>query len=368
MFPARVLLPVVQSAAGSAKAEDRRRLPGATVAWEIAERPRAASPISFHDREPLDPALRDEILEQILEFKPHRLALLGDHPEETAGLLPLVCRASQSGVRVDLVLAAGSATEPGWLAALASAGASTVGVRLDSADAAIHEVMPDVTASYAATLVAARSIGASALGLHIATRLRPGGEQDFDLLAALVAEIDPVLWTIYPEVGVRGGDEFTPDEMEALLLSVARWAENHCTVVDMIAAPAFRRVMLQSDTCPRYYRPGRQHVLGDGRGYLFVDLRGDVWPSTLLPLHVGNVQKNRLASLYRSSEVLRWLRDPIRLEGKCAVCPYRILCGGSRARAFASTGNPFAEDPACAYTPPAAARDEGSGVAQERPS
>ena len=39
--------------------------------------------------------------------------------------------------------------------------------------------------------------------------------------------------------------------------------------------------------------------------------------------------------------------------GRCGYCDFADLCGGSRARAFASTGDPLAEDPACAYQPPA---------------
>lgn len=57
----------------------------------------------------------------------------------------------------------------------------------------------------------------------------------------------------------------------------------------------------------------------------------------------------------RKEAEVRALRDPEWLEGKCGVCPFRFLCGGSRARAWAATGNPFAEDPACAYQPEARA-------------
>ena len=58
--------------------------------------------------------------------------------------------------------------------------------------------------------------------------------------------------------------------------------------------------------------------------------------------------------MYRDSPLFLALRDAARLEGKCGRCEYRNLCGGSRARAFAVTGNAFAEDPACIYEPPLA--------------
>ena len=47
------------------------------------------------------------------------------------------------------------------------------------------------------------------------------------------------------------------------------------------------------------------------------------------------------------------LRDPDRLKGKCGACEYRRVCGGSRARAYAITGDYLESEPYCAYVPPA---------------
>ncbi|HEX6940860.1 MAG TPA: radical SAM protein [Longimicrobiales bacterium] len=42
---------------------------------------------------------------------------------------------------------------------------------------------------------------------------------------------------------------------------------------------------------------------------------------------------------HRDSPLFRALRDRDLLEGKCGVCKYRDICGGSRARAYALTGD-----------------------------
>lgn len=39
------------------------------------------------------------------------------------------------------------------------------------------------------------------------------------------------------------------------------------------------------------------------------------------------------------------------LEGKCGACEFKEICGGSRARAYALTGNPYGEEPCCSYIP-----------------
>lgn len=95
-------------------------------------------------------------------------------------------------------------------------------------------------------------------------------------------------------------------------------------------------------------------AVNDGNGFVFVDHFGQVCPSGFLPMPRGDVRTGRLVETYRDDPVFRKLRDPGALEGRCGRCPFRDVCGGSRSRAYAATGNPFGEDPLCAYEPPAA--------------
>ncbi|TAK36742.1 MAG: radical SAM/SPASM domain-containing protein, partial [Lysobacteraceae bacterium] len=55
--------------------------------------------------------------------------------------------------------------------------------------------------------------------------------------------------------------------------------------------------------------------------------------------------------VYRSHPLFVALRDPRSFDGKCGGCPYGLICGGSRARAYAHTGSALASDPLCPYTP-----------------
>jgi radical SAM protein with 4Fe4S-binding SPASM domain len=96
---------------------------------------------------------------------------------------------------------------------------------------------------------------------------------------------------------------------------------------------------------------GRGFGVRDGNGIVFVSHTGDVCPSGFLPLAAGNVRRDSLVDVYRSSELFVRLRDTGRLHGKCGRCPFREICGGSRARAYAHTGDPMASDPLCPYQP-----------------
>ena len=89
----------------------------------------------------------------------------------------------------------------------------------------------------------------------------------------------------------------------------------------------------------------------DGRGIVFVAYNGEVYPSGFLPIPSGRVPRDNLSSIYRSTPLFVTLRDSTKLKGRCGVCGYREICGGSRSRAFAEFGDALEEDPACAYAP-----------------
>jgi radical SAM protein with 4Fe4S-binding SPASM domain len=91
--------------------------------------------------------------------------------------------------------------------------------------------------------------------------------------------------------------------------------------------------------------------LNDGKGFVFISHTGEVLPSGFLPISGGNVRRQSLSSIYRESALFQRLRNPDRLGGKCGACEFRHICGGSRARAYALTGDPMAEEPCCSYVP-----------------
>jgi radical SAM protein with 4Fe4S-binding SPASM domain len=91
--------------------------------------------------------------------------------------------------------------------------------------------------------------------------------------------------------------------------------------------------------------------VNDGRGFLFISHTGNVYPSGFLPIHAGNVRETPLGEIYRHAPIFKALRDVSQLKGKCGACEYKELCGGSRARAYAVTGDPLASEPCCIYQP-----------------
>jgi radical SAM protein with 4Fe4S-binding SPASM domain len=97
---------------------------------------------------------------------------------------------------------------------------------------------------------------------------------------------------------------------------------------------------------------GRGFGIRDGNGIMFISHEGEVNPSGFLPVHVGNVRTDNLVDLYRDHPVFVSLRDVSAYKGRCGRCQYAQTCGGSRARAFAWTGDYMESDPLCPFVPP----------------
>jgi radical SAM protein with 4Fe4S-binding SPASM domain len=88
----------------------------------------------------------------------------------------------------------------------------------------------------------------------------------------------------------------------------------------------------------------------DGYGIIFVAYNGDVYPGGFAPYYLGNVREESIVKIYRENKILEDIRGA-KFEGKCGVCEFRFICGGSRARALAREGNILGSDPACLYIP-----------------
>ena len=119
-------------------------------------------------------------------------------------------------------------------------------------------------------------------------------------------------------------------------------------------APSYRRVALEQMraegmTAGQIRHSGTYHSFGirDGHGIVFVSHTGEICPAGFLPLVTGNVRQDSLVDIYRNAPVFQALHDPTQFEGRCGVCHYHMLCGGSRSRAFEATGNALASDPLC---------------------
>lgn len=90
-----------------------------------------------------------------------------------------------------------------------------------------------------------------------------------------------------------------------------------------------------------------------GRKLLNINSEGDVRPDPFFPFTVGNILKENFKDIWNGGELLDSLRVHPRtqIDGICKSCKQLDICnGGSRARAYAISGDLWSEDPSCYLT------------------
>ena len=296
---------------------------------------------------------------QLVELSPRLLMLAGDDPLQRPGLEELIAASVGAGLRVGLALAVTPLLTAQRLQRFAQLGVVRVALGLDGPDAVTHDRWRG-SGSFMATRTAIAAARDAGLPVQLDTRVTLHTVGHLVRTATLVEEIGPALWNVdfvVPTGRSQGEPALGPDACERVFGFLCAWHRLRGVPVKTTSAPAFQRVWLRQRVA-RHAGPlpasSRRPALNEGRGMIFVSHAGDVQASASLPLSTANVREDHPAHAYRRSRLFRALRDSSRLEGRCGVCQFRHVCGGSRARAFAATGNFLAADPACAHHPPRA--------------
>ena len=291
------------------------------------------------------------------------VVLTGGDPAKRPDLVDLVRHGVDIGLRVALTPSATPLVTRALLARLAAAGLTRLAVSLDGASAASHDGFRGVAGSFARTLEILRDARDVGLTTQVNTTVTDLNVDELEAVADRLRGLSITLWGVFFLVPTGRGERLRvldPATAESVLERLVAIASTAPFDVKTTAAPHFRRVLLQ-------HQVKRREIVGiddgigraprgvnDGQGIVFVSHRGEIYPSGFLPVPCGSWRRDGLTAVYRDHPTFRALRDADALGGKCGACEFRHVCGGSRARAYATTGDIFAEDPACAYVPPAA--------------
>jgi AdoMet-dependent heme synthase len=330
-----------------------------TVAWEVT---RAcplrcvhcrAEAIPHRDPEELATEAGKTLIDEVAGLGTRVLVLTGGDPLARPDVFALIAHAARRGLHVGFSPSVTGRLTPRAVRRARDAGASSVHLSLDGATAATHDDFRGIHGSFDRTLAAMAAVRRLGLPLQVGTSVTRHTVTDLPLMTELLDGLVS-MWSLFflvPTGRAQAADMLDAGEHEEVLTWLARAAERVPFGVRTTAAPAYRRVRIQLGLAAP---PAA--TANDGKGFCFVSHTGEVHPSGFLPLPVGNVRTRSLAECYRDSRLFRALRDPDRLRGKCGDCEFRAVCGGSRARAYALTGDPLAADPSCAYLPGAAPR------------
>ncbi|WP_246983789.1 radical SAM protein [Halorientalis marina] len=338
--------------------------------WEVTQACDLACEHCRADAEParhpdeLTTAEGKALLADVSEFGENQLVVLsGGDPCKRPDLTDLVAHGDDLGLSMSLTPSGTSSLTRATLDDLADAGLRRIALSLDGGDAAAHDSFRGEGGSFDETLRAAEAATDAGLPLQINTTVCAETVTQLPAIRERVRELGAVLWSVFFLVPVGRGrvlDPVAPERTDDVMAWLADVADEEPFGVKTTEAPHYRRVKLQQgDDDPGGDALKRRGGVIAGDGFAFVSHTGDIYPSGFLPKSAGNVREEDVVNVYRDHELFERLRDRDELGGKCGACEFRHVCGGSRSRAYAHTGDPLAADPLCPYVPDGYEADDG---------
>lgn len=303
------------------------------------------------------------LIDQLLDFpQPPMLVLTGGDPLKRSDICELIEYAKHQGLQVSITPSATPLVTRAAVSRLRDSGISRIAISIDGADAQTHDRTRGVTVSFERSLEILNDAKSLGLESQINTVLTPRNVDQIELMAARFAKFEIALWSVFFLVPVGRGDQL--ERLDAVQCEAAfekLWLESlrQPYMVKTTEAPHYRRFAIQhqllhrkrgEDPATHAFVPAG---VNDGKGIMFVSHTGLVHPSGFLPIVCGVFPLQSVVKVYQESPIFVGLRDSSRLEGKCGRCEFRNICGGSRARAYAVTGNLFSQEPDCCYEPSA---------------
>jgi radical SAM protein len=320
------------------------------------------------------------LIDQVAGFgRPYPiLVLTGGDCLQRPDLFDLVGHAVSAGIPVCLSPSVTPLLDAAMIGRIADSGVRAVSVSLDGARPATHDGVRGIAGHFEKTVSAIGQLAAAGITVQVNTTVMGHNVEDLPGIAALLAQAGAHIWEVFFLVQAGRGTAVMPlspaghEDVCHFLYDASAYG----FIVRTVEAPFFRRVVAArragaaAPDSPLYRglaaqltsllgpatRPPSAHTAPtrDGKGIVFISHDGQVYPAGFLPLALGSVRTRPLAEIYRDDPLLRSIRAAS-FTGRCGACEYADLCGGSRARAYAATGDPLGPDPACPYQPAAAA-------------
>jgi len=301
------------------------------------------------------------LVDQVANMRVPMFVLTGGDPLKRPDLQAIVQYARHRSVKTSLTPSATPLLTREAVFQLKESGLMRLALSLDGSTAQLHDGFRGVDGSWKRTLDAIGWSHEAKLPVQVGTTVTRHNLHDLDNLVELLSLVKVVLWSVFFLVPTGRGqisDLLSPEEHEAVFAKLYAASKRVRFHIKTTEGQHYRRYVLQqraqaaqsgipiADLIAR-----APSGVNDGKGFVFISHTGEVYPSGFLPISAGNIRRDPLADIYRTCPLFLSLRDLSQLKGKCGRCEFQDVCGGSRARAFALTGDPLAEEPCCSYIP-----------------
>ncbi|WNF21164.1 TIGR04053 family radical SAM/SPASM domain-containing protein [Mesobacillus jeotgali] len=331
----------------------------------------------------LTPEEGKKLIDQIFDMGNPMLVFTGGDCMMREDLFDLADYAIKKGMRVSMTPSATDNVTMEKMQRAKEVGLSRWAFSLDGPTPEIHDHFRGTPGSFELTIEKVKYLYELNMPLQLNTVISRYNYDHLEQMAELMKELKVVMWYIFLLVPTGRGQLdacLTPAEHEKVFRWLYELSKTAPYDIKTTAAQHYRRVVYQQkarenkltkelgiryeDTLTKDMASvidGLKRApkgVNDGNGFVFISHTGDVMPSGLLPLVGGNIREKPLAEIYRNSPIFKDLRSPDKYSGKCGVCEFRYVCGGSRSRTYAVTGDYMASEPFCVYIPEAMRKKE----------
>lgn len=296
-----------------------------------------------------------DLIDQVAELRPAMFVLTGGDPMLRRDLMDLIHHsAKHHGLHTSLSPSGTPLLLRTDFHAFKAAGIQRLSLSLDGATRESHDGFRGVPDTFDRTLKAVELAHDAGIPLQINTTIHRRNLDEFDAFAELMHKLRPAMWSVFlivPTGRANLDDLPTAEQTEKLFDRLYEVAKDAPFEVKTTEGHHYRRIVVQNDRSAGRMTKRAPLGIRDGRGVAFISHTGEISPSGFLPMVAGNTRDDSLADIYRNHPLFRNLRDNDRLGGKCGICEFRSICGGSRARSLSVHGDVFAEEPLCSYQP-----------------
>lgn len=301
----------------------------------------------------MDTSAALRVIDQLALVNPEAMLVLsGGEPLLREDIFELAAHASHKGMMVVLG-SNGLLIDDRIVTELRLSGVRGISISLDSVTPGIHDEVRSLAGAWEKSVRAIEMCRRQGLSVQINAVVTKRNVAEMQALIQYSHALGAKVFSPFFLVCTGRGEELTditPQQYEEVLALIV---ESHARCGDMMirtrCAPTFRKILYQAKPDSPLLRMDTGRCLA-GVHYCRITPEGNVTPCPYLPLSVGNVTREDFGELWAHSEVFVSLRNPS-LKGRCGRCEFRMMCGGCRARAYASCGDYMEEDPWCAFIP-----------------
>jgi radical SAM protein len=305
-----------------------------------------------------------KLLDEIKSFGNNTLMVFtGGDPLKRPDLFELMDYSVKLGLRTNVSPSATPLLTTQAIDRFKELGLARMAISLDGATVETHDDFRGIPGTFERAMVALRHAQKIGLETQLQTTVTRRNKHELRDIARIAEDVGTRMWSLFFLLTMgraQSADDLPGSEYEEVFEAIYEISKTSSFDVKTTEAMHYRRFIAQKQKEERGVDPHSDNAkrmafrtagVSDGKGFVFVSHLGEIYPSGFLPVNTGNVRTDSLVDVYRNGGVFKVLRDTHSREGKCGICEYMKICGGSRSRAFWTTGDYLAEDPRCVYQP-----------------